>query len=361
MIVKNLMAVGIIASVATVAAAADEAKANWGIKGLVRMDAVQSTTETKVGDADKSTAKSSEVMLKHGDMTLTGDRGGDTMKIKFHAESGFALLDTATITHKFTDTVNVAFGKMSVLAQSWENDYDSSDQYIWSWAGQATPSNADGAQVNANFGDHNVSLQVVQGVKSITSSTTNATTGKVTKTAVTFNDGGSLTAALQYKGDINKMIKPILTYTSVKTSGTKGSDGANYGNGYQTQMGLGVQVLVADLTADLEYDTVKNHKVKDVTSAKDNDIASMILQAKYAIGMTTPFLKVVSETHKFGAEKNVGDLSGMQLALGAEHKLDENCRLHGLYMMSSKSEKIAGEKTTKTNMAGFNFGVTASM
>ncbi len=62
MIVKNLLVVGVVAGFATAASAADE-KANWSVSGKVRMDAVQSSTDTTEGSAPKTTAKSSEIKL----------------------------------------------------------------------------------------------------------------------------------------------------------------------------------------------------------------------------------------------------------------------------------------------------------
>jgi hypothetical protein len=367
MIVKNLLAVGVIATTATVASAADEAMANWKVGGKIRMDAVQSTTEVKAGDADKTTSKSSELVLNRAQFTLTGDKGGDKMFFKIYAhKTGSDMLDTATITHRFADNITVDFGKMGVLAQSWENDYSSTDQYLMSWAGTMAPSNANAVQLNANFGDHNVSVQAAQGIKSVDS--TDAT-GAVTTT--TLNNGGGLTAGLQYKGEINKMIRPIVTYTSVKTSGTKPSTGGDYtyGNGYQTQLGLGVQVETAGLVADLEYDSVKTHKMKWVgtgteptaTAKKDSDTTSIVVQAKYAIGMTTPFLKITSNATKNGADEGVSDKTGMGLLLGVEHMLDTHCRLHAAYMSDASSTKLAASKTSKSTMTGFNLGVTASM
>jgi hypothetical protein len=357
MIVKNLMAVGMIAAVATAASAADGG--NWKMGGKIRMDAVQTRTEKKVGNADKTTTNASEIMLKRAQFNLTGNRDGDEMAIKYYAESN--TLDTATITHKFADNINVAFGKMSVLAQSWENDYSSTDQYLTSMAGNMAPDNSVGGQLNANFGDHNVSLQVVQGISSFSTTSTNATTGKETTTMTTFDKNGGLTSALQYRGEFNKMIRPLATYTMVKTSGTKGSDGGNYGNGYQNQMGLGVQVETSGLVADLEYDSVKQNKLKDNEASKDATYNSMILQAKYAVGMTTPFLKITSDASKLGADNGIGDDTWMNFAIGAEHKLDANCRLHAVYMSKASTVKLTSDTNTKTNVAGFNLGVTAQM
>ena len=353
MIVKNLLVVGVVAGFAS-AAVAEDAKGSWSVGGRVRVDAEQSTTETTVSDV-KTTSKSSSVSLNRAQFSLTGTREKDSVGIVYYADSN--ELYSATISHKFSDMVTAHFGRMKLIAQSWENSYDGIDQYMMSWAGMHAPANSDGARVDIAFGDNKVSVQAVEGVSSFS----------MNNTTTQFNTSGGLTTGIQYSGEINKMIKPIVSYTMVRTTSTKGTatEGAttsdvNYGNGYETQLGAGVQVAVAGATVDLEYDSIKMHKQKNAADDKDQDLASIIAQVKYPVGMTTPFLKLASETWKVGADKNVGDMTHMGLALGVEHALDSNCRLHAVYMNDASTTK-GTSKDDKMTTAGFNFGVTASM
>jgi len=353
MIVKNLLVVGVVAGFAS-AAVAEDGKGSWSVGGRVRVDAEQSTTETTVSGVT-TTLKSSSVSLNRAQFSLTGTRDKDSLGIVYYADSN--ELYSATISHKFSDMVTAHFGRMKLLAQSWENSYEGIDQHMMSWAGMHAPSNSDGARVDLAFGDNKVSVQAVEGVNSFS----------MDNTTSQFNKSGGLTTGIQYTGEINKMIKPIVSYTMVRTTSTKGTAttgtttaNVNYGNGYQTQLGAGVQVAVSGATVDLEYDSIKMHKQKNVTGAKDQDLGSIIAQVKYPVGMTTPFLKLASENWKKGADKNVGDMTHMGLILGVEHALDSSCRLHAFYMNDSKTTK-GKSKDDKMVTTGFNFGVTASM
>lgn len=358
MIVKNLLVVGVVAGFAT-AAAAQDSKGSWSIGGKVRVDAEQSSTEDAPNGGTKTTSKSSMVSLNRAQFTLTGTRGSDSVNMTYYADSN--ELYSAFISHKANDMITAHFGKMKVLAQSVENSYDTIDQYDWSWAAQHAPMNSTGARVDfAVAPDHNVSVQAVEGVSSTFGEEVNGVTP-----VIGFKKSGGLTTALQYRGNVNG-IKPIISYTQVRTTSTKGTasvgtGSANYGNGYQTQMGVGAQGSFSGANVALEYDTVKFHKQKDVAGDKDSDIASMIAHVSYPVGKTSPFLKVVSETWKKGAKDDIGDMKAMNLSLGVEHSLDDSCRLHAVYMNNAMTEKNENKKDDKTTMTGFNFGVTASM
>jgi hypothetical protein len=358
MIVKNLLVVGVVAGFAS-AAVAQDSKGSWTVGGRVRVDAHQNTKETKPVSGDKTTEKMSEVSLNRAQFTLNGARDGHGLAITYYADSN--ELYSATISHKFSDMITAPFGKMKVLALGVENSYDEIDQYIMSMAGDEAPMNATGARFDFGFGDHNVSVQAVEGVRSITIEDMGMTK---------FNPRGGLTTALQYRGEINKMIKPVVTYTQVRPSSTKGTfafedetlpdQPVNLGNGYRTIIGVGAQMAVAGAAIDLEYDSIKNHKQKG-SDGKDNDITSLVAQVKYAVGASTPFLKISSDAHKFGEDKGEGDVAGMNLAIGVEHALDTSCRLHALYYSKASGTKDDAGKEEKMTTTGFNFGVTASM
>jgi hypothetical protein len=360
MIVKNLLVVGVMAGLAT-AAAAEDSKANWKVSGKVRMDSAQSTAVTTAADAagTKTTEKTSEITLNRAQFGLTGTEGADTLDLSFYAHN--STLNTATIAHKFSDMVTLTMGRMGLLAQSWENDYSSTDQYIYSMAGGKAPDNANGVQLGLKFGDHSVDVQALQGVNTVGED----------DDKITFAQGGGLSTAIQFRSEINKMIRPLISYTMVKTSsalGTKGTanDKVNFGNGYQTQLGAGVQVEAGGATVDLEYDTVTLMKQKaavageDTSTYKDEKITAIVFQAKYPVGMTTPFIKVISNSDKMGQTGNIGDVTGTNMALGVEHKID-HVRFHAVYTMDSTSEKATTAYNKKVATSGFNLGVTAAM
>lgn len=350
MIVKNLLVVGVVAGFATAAASAEEGKANWKVGGTVRVDNAQDSTDLTLAGGKKTTSKSSSINLYRAQFSLTGEHGADSIYIKYYAEKNY--LRTATITHKFSDMLSAKFGKMQLLAQSWETAASSTDQYMYSYASEFV-ANTDnpGVQLNLSFGDHNIALQAMQGL---------ATVGEVE-----FPSSGGLTTAIQYSGNINNMIKPLVSYTMVRTASSRSylaKDGtsANYGDGYQTHMGAGVMVAAGGANIDLELNTVKIHKQKGSTE-KDQNVQSIVAEVKYPVGATTPFLKVTSDSHKKGAAQDVGDISGMGLALGVEHSLDSNCRLHAVYISTNSTEKAGTAGDNKGTRTGFNIGVTAAM
>jgi hypothetical protein len=109
-------------------------------------------------------------------------------------------------------------------------------------------------------------------------------------------------------------------------------------------------------------DQIKIMKQKDSTTEKDQTVQSIIAQVKYPFGATTGLLKFTSDSHKKGEEKDVGDISQTQMALGAEHKLDGSCRLHAVYSTKNMTTKGSGTgNDTKVAAMTINLGVTASM
>lgn len=361
MIVKNLLAVGAIATLATAASAADLSKADWKINGVMRMDADQNSSDTKVGSADKVTSKSSQMYLKRTQLGLTGTQGNISLHMHYNIEGDNAwetnTLWDGYVSNKLNDMITLSFGKLNALSQSIENSYEYQDLYITSLAYGAVVSNTSGVQVSANFGEHTLSLQVLQGVKSVSS--TNSLTGKTTTES--FDSKGGLTTSLQYSGDINKMIHPILTYSMVKTAGSKGTGGSNYGNGYQNQLGAGVQVDVQGLKVDLEYDSVTTLKQKDNDTSKASTLSSIVGQLRYGVADFTPFFKFTSDANKFGADNSIGDITQTNMALGTEYAMAPGLRLHGFYYNTAKSTKVTANDNAKVNTTGFNFGATASL
>ena len=354
MIVKNLLVVGVVAGFAS-AAVAQDSKGSWTVGGKLRVDAQQSTTEMEL-DGVKATSKDSMVGLNRAQFTLNGSRDGHGLALTydaFNSDSGTDGLFTAVISHKFSDMITAHFGRMRVLSQSVENSYEEIDQYLWSWAHMHAPANSDGVRLDFTFAaDHAVSIQAVEGVAMIGEG----------EDALKFERNGGLTTALQYRGNLNNgMVKPIVTYTQVRTSARKSGE-VDYSNGYMNQLGLGAQMSFSGAAIDLEYDSGTMLKDKADKDAKDATMTSIVAQVKYAVGATTPFLKVTSDTMKMGADKGVGDQTGMNLALGVEHALDTSCRLHAVYLsQAGTTEAGEGAKDTKMTSTGFNFGVTASM
>lgn len=361
MIIKNL----VLVSVAGISgfAGAEEVAAKWKVGGELRVDSQQSTmvTTPATAGAAKVTAKSSEMVLNTANINFVGTHGTDTLNFSYSA--GTNELKNATISHKFTDMVSATFGKMTLLSQSWETSYADTDDYLMSLAGAQDPGEHNGAKIDLSFGDHGVSLQAMEGLHSVSSG------GGTT----TFNPSGMMSTAFQYRGAIAGMIHPLVSYTMVKPSSSRGNNvviSGNkstsvdqvYGNGYQTQMGIGAQVAVAGATVDAELDTVKFNKQTVVgTTTKDSNIQSIVLQAKYPVGMTTPIFKMTSDSHKMGMDGNVGDISQTQFAIGAEHKLDSNCRLHAIFTSKSSTTKETSSTSEKVSSTGFNIGVTAAM
>lgn len=345
MIVKNLLVAGVVAGFATAAAANDHNKGSFKVGAKIRMDNNQSTMENNPAGGTKTTEKSSGFNLHTAQFSLTGESGSDSLHVLYYANTN--TLRHATISHKFTDMVSATFGQMHLLGGSWENSYDRADQYLYSWTNETLYRDRNGAQVDLSFGDHKLAIQAVEGESEIG--------GKA------FEDNGGLSTSLQYRGNLG-MVRPLISYSMLRPTAGRSVDGsANYGDGYATVMGAGVQADAAGATVDLELDTIKFNKQKGVTGAKDSNLQSIVAQVRYPVGSTTPFVKFISESHKFGAASDVGDKTGTSFAFGAEHKLDSACRLHAVYTSSNTATKVAGGKEDKMTDTGFNLGVTAAM
>jgi hypothetical protein len=346
MIVKNLLVVGVVAGFATAAAAAEGSKANFKVGAKVRMDNEQWTMEDSPNGGTKTTSKSSSIGLHTAAFSLTGESGSDSLHILYHANTN--TLRHATISHKLNDMASATFGQMHLLSGSWENSYDTADQYLYSSTHDMMYKDRSGAQVDLSFGDHKVAIQAVQGETEVG--------GKM------FEENGGLSTSLQYRGNLG-MVRPLISYSQIRTSASRSTDSSlNYGDGYATIMGAGVQADAAGATVDLELDTIKMHKQKNVTGSKDSNMQSIVAQVRYPVGAnTTPFLKFVSESHKFGAAKDAGDEAGTSFAFGAEHKLDDACRLHAVYISKNMTTKNTDGKDDKDTHMGFNLGVTAAM
>lgn len=355
----NFVSVGVLAMVAQSAQAREANNQSWNFGSKLQINTQQINESKKSGDASEVKSSSSEIALHRAEIKISGEQGQDKLEIIYLFDS--STLETATITHKMNDTVSILAGKMFLLTQSWEWDYHVADQYFYSAASSLSPAEAsNGAQLNLLFGDHTINLQAVQGMNSIETPT---------GSKVTFESKGGLSTAIQYRSEISKMIRPIMTYTTIRTASSKGSDGNNYGNGYQNQIGVGVQIAANNTVIDAELDTVKQLKFKNsaADTNKDIDTQSIILQAKYSIGDTTPLIKLSLDSKKTGMSQaqidtgNEGDLTGMQIAAGLEYKLDETCRLHAIYRNNNSSAKIAGGKNEIIKTTGFNLGITATM
>lgn len=329
----------------------------WKIKGKVRGDAVQSTTETKEGTAEKETKKSSSVVLKRAQVEFIGTKGPVDLHLKYYFDGNY--LKNAYVEYNLSPSCSLSFGKVDARDFSMEWDYSTTDNYIFSTIADTSKpyhiDNVPGVEAKGVFGDHAVYLQVLQGA-----------TLDDTDTVKTHSTGG-LTTTLQYRGSFaDKMVRPIASYAMVRTASSKiiMEDGTahNYGNGYQTHMGLGVKLAIAGTTTDLEYDTVKVIKEKDLETSKDENLNSIILQTRLmSFADVTPYIKVIMDTHKKGKDNNIDDMTRTAYALGAEYAWNPNIRVHGIYSMDNKSTKKTTDTSTKVNKSAINLGLTASI
>ena len=335
---------------------ASEAKndVSWKMKGKIRADAAQSTTNTKTAGSRSDTLKSSSLTLTRAQFEFVGIKGPVEMRIKYYADKN--ELKYAFVEYSFTRELSVSAGKLDSRDLSWEWDYSTTDQYIFGSVGRYGVVSVPGAEAKLMIDDQALIFQVVQGATPAGYQVDHST--------------GGLTCAIQYRGSfMDKMIRPLITYTAVKTASphlTKNnSDGSvstyNYGNGYQTHTGIGVKIVAGGANADLEYDTVKLIKQKNVDTSKDENIGSFIAQTRLGpLSDITPYAKLIVDTDKKGAINGEGDVTRTAYAMGAEYAWDGNIRLHGILSQEqSKVVQASGDKNT--SQLKLNFGVTASI
>ncbi|MCX6116762.1 MAG: hypothetical protein NT027_04420 [Proteobacteria bacterium] len=326
----------------------------WKIKGKARVDAAQSSKSTKVGEGDATIAKSSSVAVKRAQLELIGTKGNDELRLKYYLEKN--ELKYAFIEHKFSKECSLVAGFFDARDLAWEWDYSSTEQYIYANVSKYGIVAQPGVEVKGGIEDQWFYLQVLQGA---------------TPAGVTFEkSSGGLTTSLQYRGNfMDKMLRPIATYAMVRTANSKGTltnadkstTAVNYDKVYQTHMGLGLKVAVAGSTTDIEYATVKNHKLKDDDTSKDKNAASFLIQSRLPeISGAVPYLKAVVDTDKKGADKNEGDLARTAYALGAEYAWDSSIRLHAIFSIDqAKTTQAKGDQTV--NEQKINFGITGSI
>ena len=364
-----LILAGMVGVSSLVHAQTDDVK--WKIKGKVRGDAVQSTIDAKTGDGDKATTKKSETFLRRAQMEFVGTKGAVDLHIKYYAEGNY--LKNAFVEYNFSPACSMSFGKVDIRDMSMEWDYSTTDQYIYSMLAATkmlnpldvtktidnTVSNTPGVEAKGVFGDHAIYLQVLQGTQPANT---------------TFRSTGGLTSTLQYRGAFaDNMVRTIATYSMIRTAGNKGTTSTgtalNYGNGYENRWGLGFKFVVAGSTTDIEYDAVKIMKQRDLDSSKDENMNTIVFQTRLpAMADITPYLKATIDSDKKGQDQSAGDVARNAYALGAEYAWAPNVRLHGIYIMEAfkvtKGTANAATSSlddTKTNLSGFNLGITASI
>ncbi|MCX6127313.1 MAG: hypothetical protein NTV34_21540, partial [Proteobacteria bacterium] len=279
-------------------AGAEELKnVKWQMKGKLRADSLQSTTKTTVGDSESVSTKSSQIRLARAQFEFVGKSDAAEFRLKYLADKNY--LRYAFITKNLTDEISVSAGKLDARDFAWEWDYSSTEQYLYGRAGSHGSEGSPGAEVKFSAGDHAIFAQVLQGAKLYT------TGDKIY--AIDSDSKGGLTTTLQYRGELlDKLILPIMTYSQLRMAASKFTlkDGTttteyNFGNGYQTHVGVGVKIVAAGSTSDLEYNLVKIHKQKDTDTSKEGTVTSIIMQSRLpAIADFTPYLKFVADADK---------------------------------------------------------------
>jgi hypothetical protein len=362
---KHIVILGLICAAPSLQAE-ESTKANWKIKAKVRGDAVQSSTKTTYGSADSSTANSSEVKLTRAQFEFIGTKGDSELRIKYYGDKN--ELKYGFVSHNFTPMFSMAAGKIDARDFSWEWDYSTTDEYIFSRSGTYGIENVPGIEGKLNLGDHQFYVQALQGATVIAKNKTDIS-----------SSSGNLTTSIQYRGDfMDHMIQPLITYANVRTaeskftitdSNTKAMKSYNYGNGYQTHLGVGVKFLIAGTNSDIEYDMANTMKQKDVDTSKAIATTSIVAQTRLQpISDFTPYVKIISDTEKLDQDNNKGDIARMAYALGTEYALKPSIRVHLIATMENSTTKLVTDPNDSKNIGdkkiagtGFNMGVTASM
>ena len=376
-ICKGAVLMGLLFGTSAVLAE-EQATGEWKIKGKIRGDNVQTSTVTKLGDADSTTTNTSEIKLVRAQFEFVGKKDKTELKIKVYGDK-FGSTSTvndalkyAFLTYNVNDMLAVSAGKLDARDFSWEWDYSSTDVYLFNRAGSYGIDNVPGAEVKAAFGTNELFVQALQGASSIA----NPSNPSKRLGATADHSSGGLTSSIQYRGSfVDGMVRPILTYANVRTASSKftTTDGTsttsyNYGNGYETHLGAGLKITAAGSTTDVEYDAVTVLKQKDSDTDHATNVTSISLQTRLpAVASITPLLKVVSDSDKKGATGNVGDVARTAFVLGAEYPLMPGIRLHAILINDSNTTKATTSKTnatvidSKSSANTLNMGLTASL
>ncbi len=346
-----------VAALASSAALAEGEKAEVSSKFKARVRADWSSkTVTDSKDVKTNTAG---FLIKKADLSFSAKSGNSKVAIKIDplaesyeadtASQGKAvtnLIDKAYVEHKLVSGLSVQVGKLDAVAGAVENNtYSSYDFYQGSYFDKNfIPGNPIGANVNYEFGNNTIQLQIANGAPLAEEAGSSR-----------FKTKGNLSTGLAFYGDFGA-VKPVVTVSKQVYAQTKATltddqgvvTSEKYGKNGTMLVGVGAQVVAGGATIDAEVDTatVSAYKVNNVDTKKQTG-TSIIVGAKYAVGAITPFLKVTSESHKLGADKDEGDKAYSSQSVGAEYALGNGARAHLAINLYSEGEKVATKTETK--------------
>jgi Phosphate-selective porin O and P len=319
-----------------------------------------SSSNSKVGDApatieQKFVINAARVIFQ-GDVDdkmsyfvrLNAKGGHDETAVDGSVES----LERAYVDYKPMGMLTMRVGKYKVLTGSVERVlYDSMDYYHKSYLRtyvDGLVGNGTGVEMTGNFGDHKVLLQVANGLP--VDADEGETQGKP--------KGENNTLSVIYRGDIAKMVKPVVSYSKINRI-RNGSGAARDEKASYTAYGLGAQIAAAGAVIDLEYDIFQTPEFKtfemnettnaivETTNAK-NDIKSMVFGVGYDIKAVKvkPLLKYSTDEHKVDSEKAKSQTA---TTLAVEWRPGEkNVRYHAAYVMKDDTKVVTGKDDVKT-------------
>jgi hypothetical protein len=322
---KAYVALGMAAAmVSTVAQAQEKQDHKVGLQ--VRLD--NTSTYSKVGSEDQ-TYDGQSFGLQTARFNLTGDVNEQVKYFVRVTNTDALKFDRAYVDFAPMAMLKIRAGLMQAGLGANENlFYTPFDTYTTSgyraFLGTVAELQAQGVEFEvAPVADHKVAIQILN-AKGVAK--------------------GEKNINIVYKGDVNKMVKPIFTYSMMNHAVSE----ENADRVVDTAYSLGAQVLVNDATIDVEYNTY--------AQAEDEDlgIVDATTVAGYAFGLgynvkdfgVKPLLKYASHAMTVGENDPVNNTN---MSLAVEYRpTASDFRYHVGYVTETEDSGDADTKEVTT-------------
>lgn len=165
---------------------------------------------------------------------------------------------------------------------------------------------------------------------------------------------------------LNKMVQPVLAYTTAKQNGNTDEAAANRTKDVNyTMMNVGLRSEVAGAIIDADYKALKRPNMNDGSNATAANILqetkSIYVNAAYPVGDFTPMFTYIND--KFDSEDNTKDSKKSSFAVGTYWKpmADVNFRYHAMFTSASTKADGGSSTVAKVEDKKIYFGFKADI
>lgn len=339
----------------------------------IQFRAESTGTQTQVGSGPKATQQA--FVLKTARMIMSGDVTDNTtytlrldVKSALYGEAGtdtsITALDRAYIEQRF-GAVSVRIGRLPITALSIENDYSSMDRYYesnitYTVAYTLLPITT-GISASYAVAGQTFSIDAFNGYTETVSGITKGN-----------QQGGNMSLALSWRGNIAGIAKPIVSYDRISRvrNGAQGSPQRDEKVEFTT-LGVGSQFSFAGVDLDLEYDQLNKPKFKSYTfdatkkealenTNAETKMTGVITQVAYnvtSLGLR-PFIKGSQDKTKTDGKDSFKSTRGN---LGLEFRPSTRPFRYHAVVVNQSDDDTKGTPTSKKKTTKYIVGVAAKI